>query len=271
MYNLLAFLRKHQFFAFFVLLEIVSFLLLANSYSYHKSLRFNAVSDLSGNLFSSFNDIESYFSLKKENEKLLEENARLRSGLQASFLISDTAYAFSDSLYNYLPAQVVSNSVNKQNNFMLVNKGALHGVEKEMGVVSGQGIAGIVIGTSKHYSRVMSVLHRNTRISGRIKKNRQLVNVVWDGRDYSSGQVIDIPSHIRLNAGDTIVTSGNSLIFPEGIVIGTILDQTIAENKTLGEANLKFSTDFNSLEHVYLIENKMKPEQDSLINKLMNE
>lgn len=269
MYNLLAFLRKHQFFAYFVLLEIVSFLLLANSYSYHSSLQFNAVSDFSGNVFSSFNNIESYFSLKEENEKLLEENARLLSGLHASFLNSDTSFAFSDSLYNYLPAKVVSNSVNKQNNFMLVNKGSLYGVEKEMGVISGQGIAGIVIGVSKHYSRVMSVLHRNTRISGRIKKNNQLVNVVWDGRNYLSGQVIDIPSHIRLMTGDTIVTSGNSLIFPEGIVIGTIIDQTIAENKTLGEANLTFSTDFNSLQHVYLIENKMKTEQDSLVNEYL--
>jgi rod shape-determining protein MreC len=269
MHKLLAFLRKHQFFAFFVLLEIVSLLLLANSYSYHKSLQFNAVSDFSGNIFNSVNNIESYFSLKKENEKLLEENARLRSGLQVSFLISDTSFAFSDSLYNYIPARVVSNSVNKQNNFMLINKGSLHGIEKEMGVISGKGIAGIVIGTSKHYSRVMSVLHRNSRISGRIKKNNQLVNVVWDGQSYLNGKVNDIPSHIRLMTGDTIVTSGNSLIFPEGIVIGTIIDQTITENKSLGEATLAFCTDFNSLEHVYLIENKMKPEQDSLVKEYL--
>lgn len=267
MYSLLAFLRKYQFFAFFVLLEVVSFLLLANSYSYHKSLQFNTVSDLSGNLFSNLNNIQSYFSLKNENQKLLEENALLRKGLASSFLISDTSFTFSDSLYNYQPAQVVSNSVNMQNNFMLVNKGSLHGIEREMGVISGQGIAGIVIGTSKHYSRVMSILHRNTRISSRIKKNNQLVNVVWDGQNYSEGRVNDIPSHIRLNTGDTIITSGNSLIFPKGIVIGTITDQTIAENKTLGEATIAFCTDFNSLQHVYLIKNKMKPEQDSLIKK----
>ena len=94
---------------------------------------------------------------------------------------------------------------------------------------------------------------------------------VWDGQHYSIGQVNDIPSHIHLNRGDTIITSGNSLIFPEGIVIGTIVDQTIAENKTLGEATLAFSTDFNSLQYVYLIKNKMKPEQDSLINEMLNE
>ncbi|MCF6342561.1 MAG: rod shape-determining protein MreC [Bacteroidales bacterium] len=266
MYNLLAFLRKYQFIAFFVLLELVSFLMLSNSYSYHKSLHFNAVNDLTGNLFSRYNTMGSYFSLKSENEKLLHENALLRNSLPSSFLTTDTCFAFSDSLYNYLPAQVVSNSVDNQNNFLLVNKGSLHGIEKEMGVISGKGIAGIVIGTSKHYSRVMSVLHQNSRISGRIKKNNQLVTVVWDGQNYAEGLVSDIPSHIRLNTGDTIVTSGNSLIFPEGIVIGMVTEQRIPENKSLGEATLVFGTDFNSLQHVYLIQNKMKPEQDSLIN-----
>ncbi|MCF6171351.1 MAG: rod shape-determining protein MreC [Bacteroidales bacterium] len=270
MYNLLAFFWKYRFFAFFVLLEVVSLWLLSNSYSYHKSLRFNAVNDATGNLFSSYNNVASYFSLRKENEKLLAENALLRNSLPSSFLITDTAFTFTDSLYHYLPARVLSNSVNKRNNFILVNKGWVHGVEKEMGVISGQGIAGIVIGTSKHYSSIMSVLHQNSRISGRIKKNKQLVTVVWNGQNYSEGLVSDIPSHIRLQRGDTIVTSGNSLIFPEGIVIGTVTEQRIPENKSLGEATLVFGTDFNGLQHVYLIKNKMKPEQDSLVNGYLN-
>lgn len=270
MQSLLAFLRKYQFFTLFILLEFLSFFLLSHSYSYHKSLHFNAVNDLSGNLFSNFNSIESYFLLKKENKELLTENAKLQNKLKSSFLKTDTTYAYSDSLYNYMSAKVVSNSVNQQNNFMLINKGTLHGIEKEMGVISGKGIAGIVIGTSKHYARVMSILHQNTRISGRIKKNNQLVNIIWDGKNYMQGLVNDIPSHVLLEPGDTIVSSGNSLIFPEGIIIGTIVDQTIAENKNLGEATLAFSTDFNSLQYVYLIKNKMKPEQDSLVNANIN-
>ncbi len=267
MYNLLAFLRKHQFFAFFLLLELVSFLLLANSYSYHNSLQFNTVNDLSGNLFSNVNTIESYFLLKNENEKLLAENAALRNKLASAYVSADTTIVFTDSLYNYIPAKVVSNSVSDQNNFMLVNKGSVHGIVKEMGVISAQGIAGIVIGTSKHFSRVMSVLHQNTRISGRIKKNNQLVTVVWNGQHYSEGLVNDIPSHILLSPGDTIVTSGNSLIFPRDIVIGTVVKQTMPENKNLGNATLEFCTDFNSLQYVYLIQNKMREEQDSLINE----
>lgn len=270
MQSLLAFLRKHQFFTLFILLEFLSFFLLSHSYSYHKSLHFNAVNDLSGNLFSNFNSIESYFLLKKENKELLTENAKLQNKLKSSFLSTDTTFAYSDSLYKYMSAKVVSNSVNQQNNFMLINKGTLHGIEKEMGVISGHGIAGIVIGTSKHYARVMSILHQNTRISGRIKKNNQLVNIIWDGKSYMLGLVNDIPSHVLLEAGDTIISSGNSLIFPEGIIIGTIVDQTIAENKNLGEATLAFSTDFNSLQYVYLIKNKMKPEQDSLVNANIN-
>ncbi len=267
MYKLLAFLRKHRFFALFLLLEGISFWMLSNTYSYHRSLRFNMVSDFSGTVFEGFSNFTSYFSLKNENEKLLEENARLRNSLSSSFLRTDTSFAFSDSLYLYLPATVVSNSVSKPNNFILLNKGSRHGIEQEMGVISGQGVAGIVIGTSKNYSRVMSVLSRNSRISGRIKKNNQLVNVVWEGGNPRVGLVKDIPSHVRLSQGDTIVTSGNSLIFPAGILIVTVIEQTVSENKDLGTASLAYSTDFNSLQHVYLIKNKMKPEQDSLVNE----
>jgi rod shape-determining protein MreC len=110
-------------------------------------------------------------------------------------------------------------------------------------------------------------LHKNTRISASIVKNGQLVNVIWPGPDYHEGKVIDIPSHVHLDEGDTLVTSGNSLIFPQGIVIGTIIDQLESENKGLGNASLKFATDFNSLKHVYLIKNLLKEEQDKLIEE----
>lgn len=266
MYNLLAFLRKYQFFALFLILEIISFLLLSNSYTYHKSLQYTTVNNLTGNLFSSVSGINEYFSLKSENESLLAENVMLRNRQAASYLVPDSNLVVTDSIYAFFPAKVVSNSVSKQNNFMLINKGLEQGIEPEMGVISSQGIAGIVVGTSSEYARVMSILHRNTRISARIKKNNQLVNVIWKGENYAEGLVIDIPSHIELQKGDSIVTSGNSLIFPEGINIGTVLEHHVAENKTLGQASLKFSTDFNSLRYVYIIKNKMKPEQDSLMN-----
>ena len=271
MRNLFALLFRYQFFLLFVILEVVSLSLLFNSYSYHKSLAFNTTSDFSGSIYTLSSDITNYFSLKEENELLIDENTRIRNQLNSSFLITDTNYAYRDSLYKFISAKVVSNSVTKRNNFILINKGSLHGIKQEMGVISSSGLAGIVIGVSEHYSYIMSMLHQNSRISARIKKNGHLVNVIWNDRDYRTGEIIDIPSHIQLNVGDTIVTSGNSLIFPQGINIGIVTGQEKSENKSLGTASLQFSTDFNSLKHVYVIENLMREEEHNLINETIDE
>lgn len=271
MRNLFALLFRYQFFLLFVILEVVSLSLLFNSYSYHKSLVFNATSDFSGNIYSLSSDVTDYFSLKGENELLLKENTQIRNQLNSSFLITDTNHVYRDSLYKFISAKVVSNSVSKRKNFILINKGSRHGIKKEMGVISSSGLAGIVIGVSEHYAYIMSMLHQNSRISARIKKNGQLVNVIWNDRDYRTGDIIDIPSHIQLNKGDTIVTSGNSLIFPEGINIGIVTGQEKSENKSLGTASLLFSTDFNSLKHVYVIENLMREEEQALINSTGDE
>ncbi len=271
MRNLFALLYRYQFFVLFVILEVVSLSLLFNSYSYHNTIFFRTTNDVSGNLFSLSSDVSEYFGLKKENDLLVEENSRIRNQLNSSFLITDTVHVYRDSLYRYIPAKVVSNSVTKRNNFILINKGSLHGIEKEMGVISSSGLAGIVIGVSDHYSYVMSMLHQNSRISARIKKNGQLVNVIWNDRSYLNGSIIDIPSHIQLAEGDSIITSGNSLIFPEGITIGLVTAQEKSENKSLGKASLNFSTDFNGLQHVYVIENLMREEEQNLINETIDE
>jgi rod shape-determining protein MreC len=130
---------------------------------------------------------------------------------------------------------------------------------------------GVVIGVSKNYSTIMSMLHQNMRISGRIKKSGQLVNVIWDNNDYLFGTVIDIPSHIRLLSGDTIITSGNSLIFSEGIIIGTIDSHEQDNNKKLSVAKLRYTTDFTSLSHIYIINNLMSMEQDSLLKQIVKQ
>jgi rod shape-determining protein MreC len=271
MRSLFAFLWKYQFFVLFVLLEVFAFLMLVNSYSYQRSLAFSSTNDITGGMLATYSNITDYFNLKKVNRELMEENTRLRHQQVSSFLLTDTTIVYRDSLYRYLPAKVVSNSTDNQNNFILINKGKRHGVEKEMGVVSSSGLAGIVVGVSERYAYVMSMLHQNSRISARIKKNGQLVNVTWEGSDPQTGNVIDIPSHIVLHSGDTVVTSGNSLIFPDNILIGTITEQETAESMDLGSATLAFATEFNSLGVVYVIENRMKEEQQELMNEQLNE
>ncbi len=270
MRNLFALLWKNQFFVLFILLEIISLILLSNSYSYHGSVAHNTTSDISGNIFSTYSGVTDYLYLEEENTLLSEENALLKNMLNSSFLLTDTQYIYRDSLFRFIPAKIVSNSISKRNNFIMVNKGSKHGIEKEMGVVSPKGVAGVVIGVSKNYSTVMSMLNQNMRISARIKNSGQLVNVIWDNDNYVFGSVIDIPSHIRLLKGDTIITSGNSLIFPEGIVVGTIETHQQDDNKNLSTAVLRYITDFSGINHVYIIDNLMKVEQDSLLTQAEN-
>ena len=270
MHNLLLFIRKHWFVVLFLLLETISLIMVSNSYSYHRSLSFNTVNDLTGGVFSAYSNISDYFGLKQANDSLMNENAALRDKLQSSFLITDTNFVYKDTLYQYIPAHVVSISVNHSANYIMINKGSLHGVKKEMSVVSTNGVAGIIIGVSNHYSLAMSMLHHNTRISGRIKKNGLLVSIIWDTEDYRFGKILDVPSHVTLNKGDTIVTSGISMIFPEGIVIGTVEESSNNPNLDFSEGILRFATNFKSLQNVYVIDNLLKNEQQSLL-ELENE
>jgi len=268
MRNLFLFFYRNQFFTLFILLEVISLILLSNSFSYQRSLRFNTVNDLTGSVFSGYGSVTHYFGLIDENKRLVEENARLHSLLSGKTGMSDSLPFTNDSMYRYIPATVVSNSVTKQNNLIMVDRGRVDGVKKEMGVISSNGLAGIVIGVSAHYSVIMSMLHHNMRISASIKKNNQLVNVEWDQPNYLFGTITDIPSHLQLAKGDSIVTSGNSLIFPKNVLIGTVENHEKEVGEHLGKALIRFSTDFNSLKHVYIIENFGATEQDSLLMQI---
>jgi rod shape-determining protein MreC len=265
MRNLFALLWRNQFFVLFILLETTSIFLLTQSYSYHGSLAYSTTGDISGNIFNSYNNLTGYLSLAKENTGLIKENARLRNMVRPSSLLKDTGYIKNDTSYKYIPARVVQNTVNKSNNFMVVNKGNNDGILKEMGVISQSGAVGVVVGVSNNYATIMSLLHSKMRLSARIKKSGQLVNVVWGQKTYLFGTVIDIPSHISLEAGDSIITSGNSMIFPENILIGVIESHETDLNKNLSSAKIRLGSDFNSLYHVYIIDNTMDQERDSLI------
>ncbi len=272
MRNLLAFFLKHQFFSLFVILEIISFALLTHSYSYQRMLRFNAASDISGGLYESYHNITAYFHLKEKNRQLLAENARLYNMLLTGMLSQDSNYrVHEDSSFLYIPATVIRNTINQPNNFIVLDRGKKQGVEKEMGLISDKGIAGIVIGVSKNYAIALSLLNTHTHISARIKKNDQLVNVVWDEGHRLNGLVIDIPAHIQLQKGDTIVTSGNSFIFPAGLNIGVVTAFEKSKNNSLNQARLQFCTDFNSLHYVYIIKNLDKKEKIKLLEDAEDE
>ncbi|NOY51438.1 MAG: rod shape-determining protein MreC [Chlorobi bacterium] len=271
MRNLFIFLWDNRFFTLFLILETISVGLLSTSYSYQRSLSYSLTNDISGSLLKTYSDLSDYFYLKEENKQLLEDNANLRNQVAGSFLATDTSTVYLDTLYRFLPARIISITNKMQMNRIIIDKGKIHGIKKEMGVIGKDGIVGIVIGVSDHYSTLMSALSRNANFSAMIKQNGQLVNVSWPGDNYLYGEINDIPSHIQLLEGDTIVSSGNSIIFPKGIIIGYVVEHQKREDKDLSKAKIRFSVDFNKLHHVYIVKNLMKHELDSLIMQTYNE
>ena len=146
----------------------------------------------------------------------------------------------------------------------MLSKGRQQGIENHMGVIIGNRIVGQVVSVSEHFSWVMSVLNKDSKVSGKFKKNDQLVNIEWNGGSYRFGDVKEIPKHVVIEKGDTIITSGNSDIFPEGLLIGTIDEFTIAQDENFNKAKILFSTDFNSLSFVEVIIDLMRGEKEEL-------
>jgi rod shape-determining protein MreC len=170
-----------------------------------------------------------------------------------------------DTIFHYIPARVVSNNVQFRNNYIVLNKGYEAGIEKDMGIISPEGVAGIITGVSKNYAIGMSLLHKFATISVRFKHNGNLANLSWKGGDYRFGIIDHIPTHLVVNKGDTLITSGNSHLFPEGILVGTVEDYIASDDGALNQARIRFTTDFNRLRQVYVIDNKHRSELDSLL------
>lgn len=266
MRQLFVFLIKYYFFFLFLLLEIIAFILLANNSYYQRARMLNTANQFTGSVYESFNNIFDYLDLKENNRILADENARLHAMIEQSyvkyttneFVVKDTLYKLQ---YNYIDAKIISNSIGKRNNYLMLNKGFDQGIRNSMAVVSPNGIVGIVNGVSAHYSSVMSLLHSEIKISAKLKKSNASGSVIWDGGSYKSGSLTDIPSHVKIRTGDTVITSGFSLDFPEGIMIGTISSYKLNPGDNFYKIKINYSTDFNKLDYVYVIKNLFKDEQ----------
>ncbi|MBO6027229.1 MAG: rod shape-determining protein MreC [Bacteroidales bacterium] len=267
MYNLIRFIQKHHFVLLFLVLEVLCIVLMTMTQNYHRQKRINTTNDLVGRIYETGTGIGDYFRLGKVNRELAEENAQLRRQLA---VVTDTTKGYlevinADTIYEFIPARVVNSTVNRPNNYIMINKGIADGIEKDMGVISSNGIVGIVSDVSPHYASVMSLLHSYTTISVRFKDSQQLANLRWENTNYRYGIIDDIPTHLRLRQGDTIVTSSYSYIFPENLMAGTVMELIPSPSGTLNKAKIRFATDFSSLKNVYVIRHTNKAELDELL------
>lgn len=219
---------------------------------------------ISGSFFKTKTNFTDYFSLKEENKLMLEHNAMLMSEL---YKINADTNLVCDSLshdFNFIPANVINNSINNVNNYLLIDKGRKDGLKKDMGVICEKGVVGKIVNVTENYASVMSMLHSYSVISARFTGNQHIANVSWGNTDYRYGTVSDIPLHLHLKNGDTLVTSGFSNIYPSDIMVGTIEEMLDMESKDFNTAKIRFSTNFSTLRHVFVIENLHETEIDSL-------
>ena len=266
MYNLRRFIIKHQFVILFIVLEVICVLLLARSQNYHRNRMVNTTNDVVGKIYGWSSEVGNYFRLGKVNQQLAEENAWLREQLAVVNDTSSTRYTLigRDTVYQYIPAQVVNSSINHTNNYLIIDKGKKDGISRDMAVVSSEGVVGVVTDVSRHYATVLGLLHSKSFIGVRFKNNQQIGSLRWNTNNYRYGMVEDIPTHVELQKGDTVLTSSFSLIFPEDMMVGTVEELLSSSTGTLNKARIAFATDFATLRHVYVIKNLYKPEIDSL-------
>ena len=279
MRNIFLFIGRFSNLFFFLLLQAVALTMLFRYNKFHEAAYMNVANEVTGKVFLRYNGIETYFSLKKQNDKLREQNASLLNLLKVDFsapdsalqMITDTIRVDSIEQYRkflFMPAKVIGNSVDAQNNYLTLHRGYNQGVEVNMAVVGPEGVIGKVINVSPNMSVVMSLLHRKNSVVALLKKGSGFGEVVWDGKDPRYVTLTKIPRTIKINKGDTVVTSPYSDIFPAGQTVGYV-DEVVEEKSTsMYSLKVKTATNFYSVQHAYVVKNLQKAEMDSLLKKV---
>ncbi len=275
MRNLLDFLAKYSYWLLFVLLEAISFVLLFRFNSYQGSVWFSSANIVAGKIYDTSSKIESYFQLSKINEQLTQRNlyleqrlAKLERDLGDS--AADTAMNRSlllQSLHPYrlIPAKVVGMSWNRRDNLLTINKGEADGVKKDMGVVCGTGVVGIVYLTSAHYAIVIPVLNSQSNISCIIQGRGYFGYLHWTGGSISEAYVDDVPRHAHFKLYENVVTSGYSSVFPAGVMVGKILHVYNSTDQMSYRLKVELATDFGKLRDVCVIDNTALSEQADIM------
>ncbi len=269
MQNLLQFLARYYFLWLFLLLETLAVILMVQNQHHHRSFFLHSGNLISGSIYRQTDRLTAYFSLRRDHERLMQENALLMQQLQGSFgetghevmVYRDTIY---QRRYAYMSARVINNSVNRRNNYITLDKGSQHGVEPNMGVITPRGVIGIVKNVSPLFSSVISLLHQDMQISVRLEKSGHIGSLIWEGGDYRRATMAYIPSHLELTPGDTVVTSGYSRIFPPHVFIGTIEDHELRRGDNFFTAGIALAEDFNRLIQVHVVKDLLGEEQDQL-------
>jgi len=271
MRSLLRFLARNYFFLLFLLLEAVSIGLIVNYNNFQRVRFFNSSNSVTASIYEKFNAITSFFALQKTNAELADENARLRTQLEQYKQV----FIPLDSLniaerkeeqelqtpdttlrqFDFIPAKVVNNSFIKQYNYITINKGSNDGVAVDMGIIGPGGVVGIVTSVSKNYATGPTILNKRWSVSAKIKNSNYFGTLAWDGIDPHVARLNEIPFHVKMEVGDTIVTSGFSDVFPEGVPVGIIEKFDHASGRNFFDISVRLLTNFANLSYVEIAKN----------------
>lgn len=273
MRNLVQFLKKFRDFLIFFVLQVIVLTLFFNSKDFHRSKMTNTSSSIIGWFIEKKHNITQHFGLTDANEKLVTENAELRAQLPESFypLQGDVFYV-NDTLkkqqFQYIPATVINSSDTKRDNYFTLNQGSAQGIEVGMGVISTDGVIGIVTDVSNYYAIVMTVLSEKIRLNVKLKKNNEYWLMNWDGIDNRIAQIQKVKRDIPFKIGDEVVTRGGETKFPEGIPVGNIAEVVSKDGEQTIALNIKLAVNYNAVYHVYVVKNLMKNEQLQLEERI---
>ena len=269
MRNLINFLLKYNYWFLFIILEVASFVLLFRFNRYQQSSYFTSANTVVGAVYEVSGGISSYFHLKSVNEDLLDRNMLLEQQItnQVDSVTVSSIRQMPQNDYQLFKAHVIKNSLTQPDNYITLDKGSSSGIRPEMGVVDGNGIVGIVYETSPSYSVVISVLNSKSNISCKIIGSDYFGYLKWEHGDSRYAYLKDLPRHAEFNLGDTVVTSGFSTVFPEGIMVGTVDDMADSNDGLSYLLKIKLATDFGKLSDVRVVARNGQEEQMKLENK----
>ena len=270
MQNLLRFLQRYSNFLLFIVLEVVALLLFVLTQPYQHARFFSAANGFVTSVTQVGDNISGYFTLTRVNRQLAEENAMLREqivGYQSLIekqAETDTTYRYAHLRWQFTPAKVVDMQTATAHNYLVINKGSRDNVQEGQGVLSHDGVVGVVSKVNTHFSLVVPLIHPKMNLSCRIMRNRQQGFLHWDGPSSRYAGMNDIGRHIEVREGDTIVTSGLTDRFPQDVMVGVVDKVTLRDGDTNYRISVRLSTDFRSLEYVQIIRNPLSDEHHAI-------
>ena len=277
MKNLFNFLIQYSVVILFLFLEIVSLAMIVQNQGYQKSIYLSSSNSVVSGMYEWSNGVVEFFKLRAANDNLSEENTTLKNQViklqnQLTTLKPETKDSVHFRIppemeYQFISAKVISCTTNKLQNYITLNKGAIDGIKSDMGVVSDEGVVGIIKNVSRRFSVVIPILNPKIEISCKFKRNNYSGGLMWSGEDYRYANLTDIARHVEFSHGDTLITSGLTSTFPEGIPVGIIEEFKIKESDPYYKIKVKLAVNFRTLSHVKVINYLNYNEQRSLEKK----